>query len=82
MSELQTILPTDTWVDCTWDEYIEAIDNPAYEKAKCYYYNEQLSSCLYKCVSRPTISPPRTRLALTDIRFLSDILYIPPCQFS
>ncbi len=42
MSELQTILPTDAWVDCTWDEYIEAIDNPAYEKAKCYYYNEQL----------------------------------------
>lgn len=42
MSELQTILPTETWVDCTWDEYLEAINNPAYEKAKCYYHNEQL----------------------------------------
>jgi Uma2 family endonuclease len=42
MSELQTKLLTDTWVDCTWDEFIQAIEDPAYEKAKCYYHNGQL----------------------------------------
>jgi Uma2 family endonuclease len=39
MSELQTPLVTDTWIKATWDEYIELIENPAYEKAKGYYYN-------------------------------------------
>ncbi len=42
MSEIQTKLPSDTWVDCTWDEFIEAIAQPEYEKAKCYYHNGQL----------------------------------------
>jgi len=42
MSELQTKLPTDTWVIATWNEYIQAIENPAYEKAKGYYHNGQL----------------------------------------
>ncbi len=41
MSELQTKLPTDTWVDCPWDEFIQVIEDPAYEKAKCYYHNGQ-----------------------------------------
>lgn len=42
MSELQTKLLTDTWVDCPWDEFIQVIEDPAYEKAKCYYHNGQL----------------------------------------
>lgn len=42
MSELQTKLPTDTWVDCPWDEFVQAIEDPVYEKAKCYYHNGQL----------------------------------------
>lgn len=42
MIELQTKLPTDTWVVATWDEYIQAIEDPVYEKAKCYYYNGQV----------------------------------------
>ena len=42
MSILQTNLPTDTWVKATWDEYIRAIEDPLYEKAKCYYYNGNL----------------------------------------
>ena len=42
MTELQTKFPTDTWVIARWDEYIQAIENPAYEKAKGYYYNGQL----------------------------------------
>lgn len=53
MSELQTILPTDTWIDCTWDEYIQAIKNSAYEKAKCYYHNEQLR------IEMPPVGPDR-----------------------
>jgi hypothetical protein len=39
MSELQTKFPTDTWVVAIWDEYIQAIEDPAYEKAKGYYHN-------------------------------------------
>lgn len=39
MSELQTKLLTDTWVVATWDEYIQAIEQPAYENAKGYYHN-------------------------------------------
>jgi Uma2 family endonuclease len=47
MSQLQTKLPTDTWVTATWvtatwDEYIQAIEAPAYAKAKGYYYNGQM----------------------------------------
>jgi hypothetical protein len=34
MSQLQAKLPTDTWVNATWDKYIKAISNPIYEKAK------------------------------------------------
>lgn len=40
--DTQTRLPTDTWVVATWDEYIQAIENPAYKKAKGYYHNGQL----------------------------------------
>ena len=42
MTQLQTKLLTDTWVTATWDEYIEFIKQPEYDRAKCYYYNGQL----------------------------------------
>ncbi|MBW4447467.1 MAG: Uma2 family endonuclease [Spirirestis rafaelensis WJT71-NPBG6] len=42
MSELQTKLPTDIWVTATWDEYIQAIEEPADAKAKGYYHNGQM----------------------------------------
>ncbi len=42
MSELQTKLPTDTWVAATWNKYIQAIEAPVYEKAKCYYHSGKL----------------------------------------
>ena len=42
MSNLQTKLPTDTWVAASWNEYLQAIENPAYEKAKSYYYNGKM----------------------------------------
>jgi len=29
MSQLQAKLPTDTWVNATWDEYLQAISDPA-----------------------------------------------------
>lgn len=42
MSQLQAKLPTDTWVNATWDEYIEAIGDPAYKNARGYYYNGRM----------------------------------------
>ncbi|BAY08910.1 Uma2 family endonuclease [Calothrix sp. NIES-2098] len=42
MTNLQTKIQTDTWVAATWDEYIQLIENPAYEKAKGYYYNRKM----------------------------------------
>lgn len=42
MSEIQTKLLTDQWITVTWDEYIQTINNPAYEKARGYYYNGQM----------------------------------------
>ncbi len=42
MSTMRTKLPTDTWVVATWDEFIQTIEDPAYQKAKGYYYNGRM----------------------------------------
>ncbi|MCL1471705.1 Uma2 family endonuclease [Argonema antarcticum] len=42
MSNLQTKIPNDTWVTETWEEYVRIIEDPIYQKAKCYYHNRQL----------------------------------------
>ncbi len=42
MNKTQTQLPTDTWITATWQEYIQTIDDPSYEKAKIYYNNGKL----------------------------------------
>ncbi len=42
MSTLPTKLPTDTWVVAKWDEFIQTIEDPAYQKAKGYYYNGKM----------------------------------------
>jgi Uma2 family endonuclease len=42
MSELSTKIPTDTWVVATWDEYIQTLENPAYDKAKGYYHHGRM----------------------------------------
>ena len=42
MSKLETKIPTDTWIVATWDEYIQAIEKPEYEKAKGYYHNGRM----------------------------------------
>lgn len=41
MSQLQTRIPTDTWVAATWDEFMQAIAS-TFEPAKGYHYNGQL----------------------------------------
>ncbi|HLO52571.1 MAG TPA: Uma2 family endonuclease [Kamptonema sp.] len=42
MSELRTKLTTDTWIAATWEEYLETLEDPAYEKAQGYYHNRQM----------------------------------------
>ncbi len=37
-----TQLPTDTWITATWEEYIQVIEDPFYEKAKVYYHKGRL----------------------------------------
>jgi Uma2 family endonuclease len=38
MQDLQAKPTTDTWVMSNWDDYVHLLENPAYEKAKGYYY--------------------------------------------
>jgi Uma2 family endonuclease len=38
MSELQTHLPTDTWIYTAWDEYEQIVSNLCQETGKSYYY--------------------------------------------
>jgi Uma2 family endonuclease len=42
MTTIQPKIVTDQWVTATWDEYIQIVDDPAYEKAKGYYHNGQM----------------------------------------
>lgn len=42
MSELQIKLPINTWIDSNWNDFIELIQAPEYDMAKCYYHNGQL----------------------------------------
>lgn len=42
MSQLQTKVQTDTWLPATWDEYIEAVNDPTYAKASGYYHDGRM----------------------------------------
>ncbi len=42
MNKTKTQLPTDTWITATWEEYIQTIEDPSYEKAKVYYHKGKL----------------------------------------
>jgi Uma2 family endonuclease len=42
MSTPEIQIPTDTWISATWEEYLQAIDNPIYAKAKGYYYDHKM----------------------------------------
>ena len=41
MITTQSKITTDTWIAITWENYLQLCDDPAYEKAKFYYYNRQ-----------------------------------------
>jgi len=55
MSQLQAKLPTDTWITASWEEYLEAISDPAYEKASGYYFNGRMR------LEAPPLSNPHSR---------------------
>ncbi len=38
MSDLQLKQNTDVWVAASWEDYLRAIEDPIYERAKGYYY--------------------------------------------
>lgn len=42
MTQLQTKLLTDTWIQATWEEYLLALENPDYQQAKGYYFNGRM----------------------------------------
>jgi Uma2 family endonuclease len=42
MIPLQTKIITDTWVNVSWEEFIQATENPDYQKGKFYYYQGRL----------------------------------------
>jgi Uma2 family endonuclease len=42
MIAIKDKLTTDTWVTATWNEFIQLAEDPAYQKARCYYYNGQM----------------------------------------
>jgi len=39
MTQTKTKIQTDTWTPITWDEYVQIIEDSAYEKASSYYNN-------------------------------------------
>ena len=53
MTTLQTKLITDNWVVASWDEFIQISEDPAYQKAKCYYHNGQMK------IETAPVSPDR-----------------------
>ncbi len=42
MTLLQEKIISDTWIDATWEEFIQAGENPDYQKGKFYYYQGKL----------------------------------------
>ena len=42
MNTLATKIPSDAWINASWDEYLQISENPDYENAKFYYYQEKL----------------------------------------
>ncbi|HEY9622593.1 MAG TPA: Uma2 family endonuclease [Crinalium sp.] len=42
MSQLKAKLPTDTWVKATWEEYLLAISDPPYDRARGYYHDGRM----------------------------------------
>lgn len=42
MGQTQLRLATNAWVAATWAEYLEQLEDPAYEKAKGYYHHDHM----------------------------------------
>jgi len=42
MSKILAKIPTDTWINATWNEYLQETENPDRIKAKFYYHNKKL----------------------------------------
>ncbi len=42
MTLLQEKITSDIWIDATWEEFIQAGENPDYQKGKFYYYQGKL----------------------------------------
>ncbi|MEB3830936.1 Uma2 family endonuclease [Phormidium sp. CCY1219] len=42
MSNLPTQFKTDEWITASWDEYLQAVRDRAYENAKFYYYRGKI----------------------------------------
>jgi hypothetical protein len=42
MAQSPIKLLTDTWVPATWNDYIQAVEDPNYVKAKSYYHDGKL----------------------------------------
>lgn len=40
--QLQTKPQTDLWIATTWSEFLQVVDDPAYAKAKGYYFDGQM----------------------------------------
>jgi Uma2 family endonuclease len=42
MAAIQTPIKSDTWIETSWQDFIQATENPDYEKGKFYYYKGKL----------------------------------------
>ncbi|MBE9193914.1 Uma2 family endonuclease [Synechocystis sp. LEGE 06083] len=42
MTVLTVPIKSDTWIKASWEEFIQAAENPDYEKGKFYYYQDHL----------------------------------------
>jgi Uma2 family endonuclease len=38
----RSAIPTDRWVDATWEEFLFASERPEFAKAKVYFFNQQM----------------------------------------
>ncbi|MDJ0659816.1 MAG: Uma2 family endonuclease [Crocosphaera sp.] len=42
MQNTKTLIPLDTWIPTKWSDFLEMIEDPAYEKKKAYYYHHSM----------------------------------------
>lgn len=42
MNQTARLIPSETWLPATWDEYLNALDDPQHKKSKGYYSNGRM----------------------------------------